>query len=255
MRMTSNGGTTSMRKSLHPVQWLTAAAVIAFCVTGTAAFMGWLPGSDAAIKPDLLASPATGDQPASETAPVAVLTPADVAPASTAIVPAAPEANRRQEATPAPVAPAAASPKPAPAPAPAPIVVQAPRPQPAPVVQPVARYCPDCGVVTQVETLDRRGKGSGVGAIAGGVVGGLLGNQVGKGSGKDLATIAGAVIGGVAGHNVERNMTPTTRYRITVRMNDGSIRTIDQDQPPSWQPGDTVRVEGGRLASAGSADF
>lgn len=242
-----------MRTSLHPVQWLTAAAVIAFCVTGTAAFMGWLPGSDAALKPELLPAPATTDQPAAVPAPVTVLTPADVAPASTAVVLPAPESNPPQAATAAAPAPATAKPKAAAAP----VVAQAPRPQPAPdpVVQPVARYCPDCGVVTQVETLDRRGKGSGVGAIAGGVVGGLLGNQVGKGSGKDLATIAGTVIGGVAGHNVERNMTPTTRYRITVRMNDGSIRTIDQDQPPSWRPGDTVRVEGGRLASSGSVDF
>ncbi|WP_313792188.1 outer membrane lipoprotein [Denitromonas ohlonensis] len=240
-----------MRKTLHPMQWLMAAAITAFCVTGTAAFMGWLPGSEAALKPELLAT----EKPVPA---VAVLTPADVSPVPT--VDAAPI----QDATPAPKAPVEPIAKPAPAPvvakpkpAPAPVLAQAPRPapQPAPVVQPVQRYCPDCGVVTRVETLDRRGKGSGIGAIAGGVVGGLLGNQVGKGSGKDLATIAGAVIGGVAGHNVERNVTPTTRYRITVEMNDGSVRTIDQDEPPTWMAGDRVRVEGGRLAESGRADF
>ncbi|MBT0963765.1 glycine zipper 2TM domain-containing protein [Denitromonas sp. IR12] len=154
-------------------------------------------------------------------------------------------------------APAEPAPKPTPVPvkpkpAPAPVLAQTP---PLAPVQAVERYCPDCGVVERVETLDRRGKGSGLGAVAGGVVGGLLGNQVGKGKGKDLATIAGAVIGGVAGHNVERNMTPTTRYRITVRMNDGNLRTLEQDTPPEWMPGDQVRVDGGQLTPSGGAAF
>jgi outer membrane lipoprotein SlyB len=214
-------------------------------VTGTAAFMGWLPGSEAALKPELLAT----EKPAPA---VAVLTPADVSPTPKAD----PTPVKDAVTEPAKIVEPAAKPAPVAAktkPAPAPMVTQAP--QPAPVVQPVERYCPDCGVVTRVETLDRRGKGSGIGAIAGGVVGGLLGNQVGKGSGKDLATIAGAVIGGVAGHNVERNVTPSTRYRITVEMNDGSVRTIDQDEPPSWMAGDRVRIEGGRLSESGRADF
>ncbi|TVO53386.1 glycine zipper 2TM domain-containing protein [Denitromonas halophila] len=251
MRMTFNDGTANMRKTLHPMQWLMAAAITAFCVTGTAAFMGWLPGSEAALKPELL----TTEKPVP---PVAVLTPADVSP----MPKADPTPVNEAIAEPTKVIEPAAKPAPAPVvvkpkPVPAPVVAQMPRPapQPSPVVQPVERYCPDCGVVTRVETLDRRGKGSGIGAIAGGVVGGLLGNQVGKGSGKDLATIAGAVIGGVAGHNVERNVTPTTRYRITVEMNDGSVRTIDQDEPPSWMAGDRVRVEGGRLSESGRANF
>ena len=251
MRMTSNDGTANMRKTLHPMQWLMAAAITAFCVTGTAAFMGSLPGSEAALKPDRLATPTVADKPVP---PIAVLTPADVSPVPTVEPVPVKEVIVEPAKAPEP------APKPAPVvakPKPAPVVAQAPRPQPlpAPVVQPVERYCPDCGVVTQVETLDRRGKGSGVGAIAGGLVGGLLGNQVGKGSGKDLATIAGAVIGGVAGHNVERNITPTSRYRITIRMNDGSIQTIDQDDPPVWRAGDTVRVEGGRLAESGATRF
>ena len=233
-----------MRKTLHPVQWLMAIAIIAFCLTGTAAFMGWLPNSDAALKPELLATAEPTEKPATEPAPAAILSPADVSPTPTARIAETPAPVATQEAP-----PATTRSQPAP-------VVAAPRQQPtAPAVQPVARYCPDCGVVASVETLNRRGKGSGLGAVAGGVVGGLLGNQVGKGSGKDLATIAGAVIGGVAGHNVERNMTPTTRYRITVHMNDGSVRTIDQDEPPVWAPGDTVRVEGGRVAASERVTF
>ena len=243
--MSSNHETADMSKTLHPVQWLMTIAIIAFCLTGTAAFMGWLPSSDAALKNETLATPEPTDKAATAPATGAILSPSDVSP-----VPVTSSDKTPAAVTPPP-APEVVPPKPAKAPTP----VIASSPPPEPDVQPVARYCPDCGVVTDVQTVTRRGTGSGLGAVAGGVIGGLLGNQVGKGSGKDLATIAGAVVGGVAGHNVERNMTPTTRYRITVQMNDGSLRTIDQDQPPVWRPGDNVRVEGGQVLDSARASF
>ena len=136
-----------MRKTLHPVQWLMAIAIIAFCLTGTAAFMGWLPNSDAALKPELLATAEPTEKPATEPAPAAILSPADVSPTPTARIAETPAPVATQEAP-----PATTRSQPAP-------VAAAPRQQPtAPAVQPVARYCPDCGVVASVETLNRRGK-------------------------------------------------------------------------------------------------
>src|SRR5688572_7746047 len=35
------------RKSLHPLVWVGAIALIVFCGAGAAAFMGWIPGSTA----------------------------------------------------------------------------------------------------------------------------------------------------------------------------------------------------------------
>ena len=67
---------------------------------------------------------------------------------------------------------------------------------------------------------------SGVGAVAGGVVGGLLGHQVGGGNGKKAMTVIGAVGGGVAGHEIEKQARATTVYKVTVRMDDGSLRTV-----------------------------
>src|SRR5260221_3350492 len=56
--------------------------------------------------------------------------------------------------------------------------------------------CKDCGTVTSVNTVEKKGEGSGLGMVLGGVAGGVLGHQVGSGRGKDVATAAGAAGGG-----------------------------------------------------------
>ena len=87
--------------------------------------------------------------------------------------------------------------------------------------------------------------GSGVGAVAGGVVGGVLGNQVGGGNGRAAMTVIGAVGGGLAGHEIEKRARSVTVYRVKVRMDDGSLRTIEQSQ--SIAAGQKVRVDGKKL--------
>lgn len=99
---------------------------------------------------------------------------------------------------------------------------------PAPVVIAAAPVCSNCGRVEAVTAVQRKGTGSGVGAVAGGVLGGVLGNQVGGGSGRTIATVIGAVGGGYAGNEVEKNVKKQTVYQISVRMNDGSIRSFEQ---------------------------
>lgn len=78
-------------------------------------------------------------------------------------------------------------------------------------------------------------------------MGGLLGHQVGGGTGKDIATIAGAVGGGYAGHQIEKKVKTTKHYEITIRMNDGSRRTMAQETEPGFAIGEKVKIVDGAL--------
>jgi outer membrane lipoprotein SlyB len=114
-----------------------------------------------------------------------------------------------------------------------------------------APVCSDCGVVESVRSIKRKGQGSGLGAVAGGVVGAALGNQVGKGNGRSAMTVLGAVGGGVAGHEIEKQARSVTVHEVRVRMDDGSLRTIEQSQPA--HAGDRVIVQGNTLKPAAGA--
>jgi outer membrane lipoprotein SlyB len=123
-----------------------------------------------------------------------------------------------------------------------------------PAVQriPPAPVCAVCGTVESVNTAQREpASGSGVGVIAGAAIGGLLGNQVGGGTGKDLATIAGMVGGGWAGNTVEKKMKRETVYEVAVRMEDGSLRKLEQKSPVSV--GTKVTLNGGNLSAVPAA--
>lgn len=110
--------------------------------------------------------------------------------------------------------------------------------------------CAQCGRVESVTPIQREAKASGVGAVAGAVVGGLVGNQFGGGDGKTLATIAGMVGGGWAGNTVEKKMKTVTVYRVDVRMENGSLRTLEQAQPVAV--GSRVTVDGDSLRMGSS---
>jgi outer membrane lipoprotein SlyB len=106
----------------------------------------------------------------------------------------------------------------------------------------VAAACHDCGVIVEVKEVDVLGKGTGVGAIAGGVGGAVLGHEIGDGS--RAGTAVGAVVGAVAGHQIERKAREHKKYEITVRMNDGSTKSLSDESgnPLAWKSGDKVRV-------------
>ncbi|HUO43522.1 MAG TPA: glycine zipper 2TM domain-containing protein [Burkholderiales bacterium] len=111
-----------------------------------------------------------------------------------------------------------------------------------------SRVCASCGVIETVTPYQVKGSSSGVGAITGGAVGGLIGNTIGAGTGHVLAILAGAGGGAYAGNEVEKDMKKYKRYRITVRMNDGSTRVFHTPLA-SWRPGDHVRVSGDGLTA------
>jgi outer membrane lipoprotein SlyB len=107
--------------------------------------------------------------------------------------------------------------------------------------------CADCGVIESIRIAEVQGQGSGAGAVAGGVAGGLIGNQIGHGTGRTVATIAGAAGGAYAGNAIEKNMKKHSVYRVTLRMDDGSQRTVSQREAPAHAVGDRVRVSNGRI--------
>ena len=98
-----------------------------------------------------------------------------------------------------------------------------------------------------VREIAAKGEGSGLGAAGGAVVGGLLGHQVGGGRGQDIATVVGAVGGAVAGNEVEKRVKATKSYDISVRLDNGSTRVINEDNPPSWRSGDRVKIVDGAI--------
>jgi outer membrane lipoprotein SlyB len=109
--------------------------------------------------------------------------------------------------------------------------------------------CRNCGVVESVVAVRRPGQTQGIagtpvtpGMAIGGVVGGLLGNQIGHGSGRAAATVVGAAGGAYAGHAIEQNRAQRTAYVMHIRMQDGSVRTIEQ--AAALRKGARVVVEG-----------
>ena len=120
---------------------------------------------------------------------------------------------------------------------------------PAPVPVAAAQICGSCGAIESVTPIERTTKadGPGIGAVGGGVLGAVLGNQVGNGNGKTAATIIGAIGGGFAGNEVEKRMKRETVYQVSVRMEDGSRRTVEVAQPPAV--GSKVTVDGNTIRS------
>jgi len=163
-------------------------------------------------------------------------------PASPAGSPTAPDDFKPEAMPPAPV-PAAPPVAAGTAPqvmAAAPAQASGPGAAPAPVAAaaPPAPPCAICGHVESVRPVQKRAQNTtGVGAVAGGVVGGLVGNQFGHGNGRVATTVLGAVGGGFAGNEVEKHVRTVTVYEVAVRMDNGSLRTVEtKTAPPIGKP-------------------
>ena len=113
-----------------------------------------------------------------------------------------------------------------------------------------AGSCALCGTVESIWTVEVRGEPGGAGAVPGGFGGAAIGNQTGGESGNTATTILGAAGGVFAGSELEKNAKKRRAYRVTVRMDDGSFRTVSLSSPPAFNVGDKVRVVEGRLVRA-----
>ncbi len=240
----------TVKPRLHPLLTAAAISVTVFSAVGVGALTGVLPTTRGSIY---------------DSAPVSVIAPAPQAasqaaiqaPAaqSTAVMPAAPATSpvhkpaKKVVARPAtsyPSGPVAYNdynhdPRLAQAPAttPPPRPVEAPRP-----VVPAGTF----GVVESVREVSQpAAKSNGLGPIAGGIAGAVLGNQVGHGMGKNIATVLGAAGGAYAGREIEQHARAEKHWETTVRLDDGSSRTVSSSTAPIWQSGNRVRLVDGRL--------
>lgn len=277
---------TAPRTRLHPLVATAAVAVTLASGVGIAMMTGLMPSGVARqTEPALVsqAAPALGTQsaatarveapavtpaaapaPAASTAPTSVSAPvakpAPVVKAAPRQITVAQNAPARPRDEPVQTAPSAA-PQPVattlppsgsyPAVPPdyrAPVEARNEAPRPAPIVTAKAT-CFDCGIVESMREVEKKGDGTGLGAIAGGIGGLILGNQVGGGAGNKIATVLGAAGGAYAGHQVEKNARSMKTYEIGVRMESGSYRTIASDSAPTWRAGDHVRIVNGALQS------
>ena len=204
---------TSSKMRIHPLAAGAAVAVIIASAVGVAAMTGNLPGSNA--------TPATQEQ----------LAAAGIAPAPV-VAPAAP----------APYVPPVAA---------APVSPPAPQYAPPPPVAQAAASCATCGVVASVSTYQSHPQRSVPGMIGGGVLGAVVGSQIGHGSTNTLATVGGAAGGAYLGNEIGKKVQTVTRYRVTVHMDAGGTKTFTYGAEPGFSSGQHVRVDNGKLVSAG----
>ena len=102
--------------------------------------------------------------------------------------------------------------------------------------------CASCGTVESIRAVELKGDAIGSGAVAGGATGAVAGKQMGRGNGNTAMTIFAAAGGAVAGNEIEKNVKKRFSYRVTVRMDDGSFRTLSQSSAPAVAVGERVRV-------------
>jgi outer membrane lipoprotein SlyB len=106
----------------------------------------------------------------------------------------------------------------------------------------------ETGRVSSIEVISVASRPSGAGAIIGAVIGGVVGNQFGSGSGKAVMTGVGIVGGAAAGNAVEaRNKRDDEVYRVWVRLDNGTMRSMDFHRIDDLRVGDRVRFENGQL--------
>jgi outer membrane lipoprotein SlyB len=197
----------------HPILIAAGVAVLLFSLLGAAALTGFLPGAVSKSDPVGMVAPGSGAAPAT---------------------PAQAQAQAQ--------APVRAAPRPAP--------VQKQLAQAPAVQNKTAAPCPSCGVIESVNAVQVKGEGSGLGAVAGGVAGAVIGNQFGHGNGRTVMTVAGAAGGAYAGNEVEKHVKKHTAYKVTVRMEDGTVRNLTQSTQPPFAIGDRVRINGNALERA-----
>jgi len=87
-----------------------------------------------------------------------------------------------------------------------------------------------------------------VGTVLGGLAGGVIGHQIGSGRSNTAATVIGAIGGAAVGTEIEKKRVQGSRYRITVRLDSGSVLIVEDTRDVNLHVGDRVRVENDRVS-------
>jgi outer membrane lipoprotein SlyB len=131
----------------------------------------------------------------------------------------------------------------------APLPAQAAPAQPVAATPPPQQTCPDCGTITNIKEVKKKGSASGAGALTGALLGGGVGYAVGGKGHRTAGTLIGAGGGALAGNYIEKNASAGREFRIDVRLDNGSQYTFRYDSMPNWGVGTRVRVVNGQLTS------
>ena len=239
----------SARPRLHPLLTAAAISVTVFSAVGIGALTGLLPSTRGfSPEPAAVSAALPVPQPALPAAAPAPVTSMPAAPASTPSAPLAKPARKHVVAHAAPQPPAAPTAYGPEAPQLAQAAVPPPPPAPLETSRPVVQG--SLSVVESVKEVTQPGETTGLGPVAGGVAGAIVGNQFGHGSGRSIMTLLGAAGGAFAGKEIEKQARGTKRWDITVRLEDGSYRTVPSTVEPFWHAGDRVRLVDGRLQPA-----
>lgn len=97
--------------------------------------------------------------------------------------------------------------------------------------------------VRAVRIQSDSGGGSAIGTLGGGALGAVAGSTIGGGKGSILAAIAGGLAGAVAGNAIGENMSTANGVEITVRLDNGDLRSITQAASGEvFRAGERVRL-------------
>lgn len=210
---------TTKSTRLHPLLTTAAISLIVLSGVGIAALTGVLPTSRGSSAPVIAPE---AQQPLEH----AVTMPAPAAPAAKPMT--------------RPIARAVA-PRP---PAPAPVATNVPPP---PLAQAPAPLPGVGGVIESVKEVTQKGENPIAGPVIGGIAGAVLGHQVGSGTGRAIATAVGAGAGVLGGKIIEEKVRATKHWETTLRLDDGSTRTISSEAQPAWHAGERVRLVDGQI--------
>src|SRR3546814_8850038 len=92
--------------------------------------------------------------------------------------------------------------------------------------------CTDYGTVTRIQAVARgENVPNATGAVLGGIVGAVAGREISDKTGgskgnQNTAASAGAVGGAIAGNAIQNRVQEGTTYRLTVRIQNGNMRTV-----------------------------
>jgi outer membrane lipoprotein SlyB len=104
--------------------------------------------------------------------------------------------------------------------------------------------------VTDVRDVVMQGnRSSGLGSIAGAVLGGIAGSMIGSGNGSTIAGIGGAVGGGMAGQRAEQASDTSRTTEVSVKFDNGEVRSYRIAAGEKFQIGDMITVSTGHAGT------
>jgi outer membrane lipoprotein SlyB len=104
--------------------------------------------------------------------------------------------------------------------------------------KPGAVPCFNCGTIASIRAVELRTPPASDGQGA---------SKDGSGTAETILRSAGGIF---AGHDFERTLRKRYAYRVTIRMEDGSYRTVSETTPPRFAIGEKVRLVNGTLAAS-----